>query len=454
MPIRPWATPELTSLNRLPMHSVPHEVRLPLDGTWQFQLLAAPEAEPGDEWSKAEVPGCWTMQGFSDLPHYTNVQMPFAGSPPEPPAANPTGVYRRDFDLPPEWLAERVVLHVGAAESVLIVRVNGVEVGLSKDSHLAAEFDVTRFVRAGANEIRLRVVKWSDSSYIEDQDEWWHGGITRSVFLYATRRVHLADVRAIAGLADDLAEGTLRVECAVDFGGAPESGWTIEASLGQPILPIGGPTEFGAAVPGSSHAGEHPRASTDIHLHAEVPVSLPPSEELPTRADAAPLSRHRTALVGKFVAGIEFTSEEQAQWAVESAALRPPLDGRVVLTTRVPEAVRWSAEQPALYPLAVTLRSPGGVAVEEANLRVGFRRVEISGLHLLVNGKAVPIRGVNRHDFDARTGRVVTEESMRADLVLMKRFGFNAVRTSHYPNDPAFLDLTDELGMYVVDGNR
>jgi beta-galactosidase len=83
------------------------------------------------------------------------------------------------------------------------------------------------------------------------------------------------------------------------------------------------------------------------------------------------------------------------------------------------------------------------------DLRVGFRRVEIEGVHLLINGAAVLIRGVNRHDFDQHTGRVISAESIRADLVAMKRHGFNAVRTSHYPNDPALLDLTDELGLYV-----
>ena len=82
---------------------------------------------------------------------------------------------------------------------------------------------------------------------------------------------------------------------------------------------------------------------------------------------------------------------------------------------------------------------------------IGFRRVEIRGVDLLINGRRVFIRGVNRHDFDQHTGRVISRETMRADLIAMKRFGFNAVRTSHYPNDPAFLDLTDELGLYVID---
>jgi len=99
----------------------------------------------------------------------------------------------------------------------------------------------------------------------------------------------------------------------------------------------------------------------------------------------------------------------------------------------------------------VTLRAPDGTLAETATVRVGFRRVEIRGLDLLVNGQRIFIRGVNRHDFDQHTGRVVTTDSMREDVVTMKRFGFNAVRTSHYPNDPAFLDLADELGLYVID---
>ena len=141
------------------------------------------------------------MQDTGDLPQYTNVQMPWPHQPPHVPDDNPTGIYERSFEVPSTW--ERVVLHVGAAESVLVVEVNGALVGLSKDSHLAAEFDVTSFVRPGENTLRLRVVKWSDASFIEDQDQWWHGGITRSVFLYGTPRTYLADVRLDAGLADD-----------------------------------------------------------------------------------------------------------------------------------------------------------------------------------------------------------------------------------------------------------
>ena len=203
----PWESPELTGIGRVPMHSVPHADRVDLDGRWRFQLLAAPDAEPSSAWGETDVPGCWTMQGWSDLPQYTNVVMPFPGLPPTVPTANPTGLYEREAEIPAAWAGRRIVLHVGAAESVLIARVNGLEVGISKDSHLAAEFDVTDMVAVGRNTISLIVVKWSDASYVEDQDQWWHGGITRSVFLYATNRVYLADVRAVPTLAADLAGG-------------------------------------------------------------------------------------------------------------------------------------------------------------------------------------------------------------------------------------------------------
>ena len=166
----PWADPALTSRGRLPMHSIEHVERLSLDGTWRFQLLHQPDEAPGDTWGEAIVPGCWTMQDTWDRPIYTNVQMPFAGVPPDPPDENPTGVYERTFEVPAAWANGRVVLSIGAAESVVIVEVNGVELGLSKDSHLAAEFDITGHLRPGANDVRLTVVKWSDATYIEDQE--------------------------------------------------------------------------------------------------------------------------------------------------------------------------------------------------------------------------------------------------------------------------------------------
>ncbi len=412
-----WTSPELTGANRLPMHSVEHLDRLPLDGTWRFQLLGSPSEEPGPDWWDANVPGLWTMAGTWDKPHYTNVQMPFAGRPPEIPEVNATGVYERDFEVPATWAGKRVVLHVGAAESVLIVTVNGADVGVGKDSHLASEFDITSHLRPGSNTVRLRVVKWSDATYVEDQDQWWHGGISRSVFLYATGEVYLADIKAICGLADDLTTGTL--DLSVDLGFAlpgPQPGWTVEATL-------------------RAHA---------VTVRAEPTGQAGPAH--PTDPANRSLMR-RVAAGGRAALG----ASDGLAWEALLLRLAPEKEGSVHWSLSVPDVARWTAETPARHDLVVTLRGPDGTVAETARLRVGFRRVEIRGLDLLVNGQRVLFRGVNRHDFDQHTGRVVSIDSMRDDLITMKRFGFNAVRTSHYPNDPAFLDLTDELGMYVID---
>src|SRR5664279_2649117 len=267
------------------MHAVPHGDRLELDGTWQFELLDRADGEPTGTWREITVPGAWTMQDTFDKPHYTNVQMPFAGTPPHVPKANPTGIYERTFELPERWAGRRVVLHVGAAESLLIVRVNGREVGVSKDSHLAAEFDITDVVRAGPNAISLRVVKWSDATYIEDQDQWWHGGITRSVYVYATPRVHLADVRVNAGLTDDLRTGTFELIADVAFDGVKgEAGWTIESKLGE-LSPL-------VAIVPLANVGRGPRVS---------------------RADSEPLTRHRFDMAAKLVS-VGLDGSDKAAW--------------------------------------------------------------------------------------------------------------------------------------------
>ena len=412
---RPWTSPELTSQGRLPMHTVRHEPELVLDGTWRFQLLADPDAAPDDgTWRDIEVPGLWTRQDTWDRPHYTNVQMPFPGLPPDLPAVQPTGIYERTFQAPLKWPGRRVVLHVGAAESVLLVQLNGIDIGISKDSHLAAEFDLSGAIRAGSNELRLTVVKWSDATYIEDQDQWWHGGISRSVFLYTTGSVHIADIAAIGGLADDLRTGTLDLTVDLGFadGAEPGPGWTVEAAIPGMLEPTA-----------AEAAGPPPPAAWPL---PDV------------------VRRH-------IVAGDVGVADDPAAWTAEAAIQIPPLVGRVRWDLAFPDVAPWTPETPALHDLQLIVRDPAGTVVEERTVRIGFRRVEIRGLDLLLNGERVLIRGVNRHDFDEETGRVVSLASMRADLTQMQRFGFNAVRTSHYPNDPAFLDLTDALGMLVID---
>jgi beta-galactosidase len=291
-------------------------------------------------------------------------------------------VYRRTVVVPEQWDGERVVLHVGGAESVLYVFVDGAPVGMGKDSRLPQEFDVTAFVTAGdAVEIALLVVRWSDATYLEDQDHWHHAGLHRSVFLYATPSVHIRDVHVVADYDNATREGILTAQVAV--GGTPASGrgWRVRASC--------------AGVEGEG--------------------------------------------VARF---------EHESWIVNSFAF----DGRGgVVSFTVPDVAAWTAETPHLHALSVELIDDRGGVVDTARFDVGFRRVEIVDAELLVNGRPVLIKGVNRHDTDARRGKAVTREGIERDVVLMKQHNFNAVRTAHYPNDPYLYEVCDRLGMYVLD---
>lgn len=377
--LRPWESPEVTSWGRLPMNAVDRRAgALSLDGSWRFQLLPTPTSAPGPAWSSLQVPGSWTTQDTDDLPQYTNFQMPWGEFPPTSPDANPTGVYEREVDVPAEWAGRRIVLQVGAAESVLLVHVDGRPVGVSKDSHLAAEFDLSDVVRpAERASLRLTVVKWSDASHLEDQDQWWHAGITRSVLLYATDPLRLADVTVRARC-----DGGLRVDCQVrDAGGALPEGWYVTGELDGQLL---------------TQDAEYERF------------------------------KEEDGRVSDFL-------------------------GEARLATVVEGVRAWTAETPELYDLTVRLHRADGSVADTSHHRVGFREVEIRGRDLLLNGERVYIRGVNRHDFHPLTGRTVSYDDMRADLVTLKRFGFNAIRAAHYPNDPSLLDLADELGFYVVD---
>ena len=402
-----WEDPQCTSANRLPIRATmfpfPDErsaltydrgqspwVRL-LNGNWKFKLVERPSAAPGDfsspgfddsAWGAIDVPSNWTMRGH-DRPHYTNVVMPFADKPPHVPAGNPTGLYRCRVALPHEWHGRRVVLQVGGAESVIVVYVNGAEVGMSKDSRLPSDYDITPYLKEGDNTIAAAVIRWSDASYLEDQDHWWMAGIFRDVVLYSTEQVYIEDVFARAGLDESFRDGALRVTVSIGSDQHLDKGWKVVAKLVD---------ARGAAV------GET--------MAAELPLDTNP-------------------------------------WGRK--------DLRVTLECAVKGPRQWSAEVPSLYRVVVVLRDPSGRLVETTCVRVGFRRVEVRGRQLLVNGQPVYIRGANRHEHDPDHGKAVPLETMLKDIRLLKRFNFNTVRTSHYPSDPRWYDLCDEYGIYVID---
>ncbi|MFM8921747.1 MAG: sugar-binding domain-containing protein, partial [Candidatus Nanopelagicaceae bacterium] len=210
-----WNSPETSSVNRLPMLNLEHPTAISLDGIWKFQLLHNPNETPRTNWGSIPVPGLWTMidgeQPYGDKPIYTNTQMPWDHFAPEVPTDNPTGIYEREFDLSENLVSKRVILQIGATESVHILYINNQTVGAGKDSHLASEYDITNYVKAGRNTIRIKVIKWSDATYIEDQDQWWHGGISRSIKIYFTDRVFIERLYATPTLQADNKTGQLRV---------------------------------------------------------------------------------------------------------------------------------------------------------------------------------------------------------------------------------------------------
>ncbi len=400
----PWRDPTITEINRLAMRQAlvasdslndararRASRRTRLDGAWRFRLFDQPESVResdlrgkssalGRAWRMITVPGNWTMQDVGDHPHYTNIDMPFDGPPPNLPKHNPTGVYRRSFNVPASWRSRQVVLHVGAGDSVHLVYVNRKFVGYGTDNRLASEYDVSRFVAPGANELAIVVVRYSAHSYVEDQDQWWMAGLHRSVFVEARSAVHVHRVDCTTDYDATTCTATAHVEVDVNFVNEPQPGvavqmWFEELSgkrVTQPVM-------------------------------CDIPHDY--------------LKRYVFA------------------------------GHRATATFSLPNARAWSAEDPYRYRLVVKLLGPSR---EYTSLVAGFRRIRVEDGEVRVNGSRITIRGVNRHDHHPSRGKAVTRQDMIDDIVAMKRHNCNAVRTSHYPNDAAFLDLCDEYGLYVV----
>ena len=341
-----------------------------------------------------DVPGCWTRQNVGDWPHYTNLIMPWPElEPPATPERNPTGLYRRTFPLSAHVLdsGDDIVLHLGAFESVAAVWCNGQFVGMGKDSRLPSEFLLNGVAVAGVNQLDVAVIRYSDASWIEDQDQWWHGGLHRSCFVEARASNRIDDACVVADFDHESGQGLLRVSTRI-HGAA------------------------GAAVRVSLCDLDDATANSAI-VSTSAPVGVPPR--------GGPFDQ----LIAAYAYG-----GRVAELAVAAGSVRA-----------------WSAERPDRYRVMLELLDQRGDVIEVVSLKVGFRRVEVRQRQLLINGSPIVLHGVNRHDHDPDTGKVQTVDDMRAELLLMKRHNINAVRCAHYPNDHRLLDLCDELGLYVVD---
>ena len=154
------------------------------------------------DWANIAVPGNWQLLGFDDKPIYTNTHYPFDPNPPFVPKENPTGCYRQSFKVDPAWLEREVFISFESVDSAFYLWINGQEVGYSQDSRLPAEFNITAYLRAGENTLAAQVMRYSDGSYLEDQDFWLLSGIQRDVILYSKPKMHLRDF-TVRTLLDD-----------------------------------------------------------------------------------------------------------------------------------------------------------------------------------------------------------------------------------------------------------
>jgi beta-galactosidase len=375
-----------------------------LNGKWHFNWSPDPDHRPVDfyaeeydvsSWNQIDVPSNWQLQGYGKA-IYTNNIYPFKSDPPfvtsEPDDTtwyayhhrNPVGSYRRTFTVPENWNGKTVFIHFDGVSSAFYLWVNGKKVGYSQGSMTPAEFNITSCLRKGENQIAVEVYRWSDGSYLEDQDFWRLSGIFRPVYLWAQNPIGIRDFYARPNLDADYKNGLLNLEVELrNLSNKTGKNYALEAQLFD--------------------------ANQKLAVMSEEMISP----------------------------GITISKQGGV---------------KVEMQTKVVQALKWTAEYPHLYTLVLELKDRKGTVVDRTSTQIGFRTIEVGPKgELMINGKSVLLKGVNRHEHHPQFGRAVTVESMEQDIRLMKLYNINAVRTSHYPNDPRWYELCNQYGIYLMD---
>ena len=414
-----WENHHVLQINREPARAyfIPFgkkagDRQLSLNGIWKFRWTKTPEERIIDfyrtdydcsGWAEMKVPANWEVNGYG-TPIYASAGYTFKIEPPyvtkEPKKSytsyeerNPTGQYKRTFTMSKGWNDGQVFLRFEGVMSAFYVWINGERVGYSQGSMEPSEFNVTKYVHEGNNEIALEVYKYSDGSYLEDQDFWRFGGIHRDVLLYYTPNTRMRDfaVRTIPN--GDSWELQIDPKFSV-YEGTTGKGDSLVAIL-------------------TDHEGKqiaHGGANVEEILDLD----------------------HKAARMNLWYPQRGYRKFDRINIAVK-------------------DIKTWTAETPYLYTLTLQLCDSEGHIREQVAQKIGFRHLEVKNGELLVTGRPIRLRGVNRHEHDAYQARVMTEELMVKDLMLMKAANINAIRLSHYPNVPRWYELCDSLGFYVMD---
>ncbi|MBR4949450.1 MAG: glycoside hydrolase family 2 [Clostridia bacterium] len=344
--MRKYENPNLLSENKEKQRSyyIPKGSKTDLNGTWDFKFFERDFDEEILEktWNKITVPSCWQLYGYEN-PNYSNVAYPFPYDPPYVPSENPMGIYKRDFEI--SDISREIYVIFEGVSSWFEVFINENYVGFSGGSHLQSEFNISKYIKEGKNEITVKVRKWSFGSYLEDQDFFRFNGIFRDVYLLSRPKGHIKDIKI----------KTEENNIFIDFEGEGE-------------------------------------------------ITLFDKDNI-----------------------------IEKKYAKNSA----------VFTLENP--VLWNAEKPYLYSLEFCYEG------EKILQKVGFVTYKIGeNFEFLVNGVEVKLKGVNHHDTHPENGWCMTREEIEKDLLLMKKLNINTVRTSHYPPHPEFLNICDEIGLYVM----
>lgn len=420
--------------------------RYSLTGLWKFSYAEKPaDAPDGFEavsydcrtWADIRVPAHIQMEGY-DVPAYINYQYPWDGRedliPGEiPEHFNPTASYVKYFSVPAsmQFLLEQgspLIVSFQGVESGFALWCNGHYVGYSEDSFTPSEFDLTPYLVTGENKLAVRVFKWTASSWLESQDFFRFCGIFRDVYLYTVPRAHLYDLRIRPTLNDTLTVGTLSIEAQIRLSGKNRAKKRADAGAGERLclyyaLTRGEEQVLCGAADIPADAFDKKTGAALVSIREMAPSPLLWSAEDPQLYDLTLrlISEKRPE-----------TGPEQTDNMSQSSA-----GGSTGGSAGAGKAAE--AEQ---------------VLLEIVRERVGFRRFEMKDGLMCLNGRRIVFRGVNRHEFTCDSGRVVSPEVTRQDLILMKQNNINAVRTCHYPNGSALYRLCDELGLYLIAENN
>ena len=357
----------------------PNKKFIDLNGKWSFNYSVNPTLRPVDfyrnnfditAWDKIDVPAVWELNGYG-RPQYLAYAYPDALGvkkrqiPSIDKNDNPVGSYRHTFNLDRSYLEGKTIIHFGAVKSAFYLWVNGEYVGYSQGSMTPHEFDVSKYIKAGENNIAVEVYKYSDGTYLEDQDMWFFAGIYRDVYIYNLPESHIVDVFAKSAFEKDDAIAMIDVKLA-------------------------------------------------NAINKEIKVNL---------------------------------LDENVNTLLYSGIVEKNI---VSISKTLADIKKWSAEEPNLYKIQITLLN-GKEVLQKLEFDFGFREIKIEEGIFYINSKPIMLKGVNRHDYNPRTGWVVSRELREKDIVIMKQNNINALRCSHYPNPTHTYELANKYGLYVID---